>query len=62
MKILVDKMPKNREDCIFYKGEDVLIRGITINMQKVDLYTYYCGDGQECDLSCGECRRLKAIC
>jgi hypothetical protein len=62
MKILVDKMPKNREDCIFYKGEEVFIKGITINMQKVNLYRYNCSDGQECDLNCGECHRLKSLC
>ena len=61
MRILVDKMPENREDCILYAGKKVYIDGFNVNMQKVTYYTHYCNDGKECDLNCGKCSRLKAL-
>ena len=61
MRILVDKMPEIREDCVFYAGKKVCIEGFNVNMQKATYYTHYCVNGKECDLSCCKCSRLKAL-
>ena len=60
MRIIVDKMPENREDCIFYSGDELYDEAY-INMKLTRLYKHYCNDGKECDFSCGKCSRLKVL-
>jgi hypothetical protein len=62
MKFLVDKIPEIKEDCILYKGKEIYMQAWSIDMEnQITLYTHYCIDGKECDLSCGKCSRLKVL-
>ena len=61
MELLVSKMPITKEDCILYKGKEIYLHGRSLNGENITLYTYYCIDNKECDLSCGKCSRLKVL-